>query len=55
MDVELVRAAEAARRLEIPTKEVIRPMYHRDIRFVVVDAIAHIPADAIDEYRSNSS
>ena len=55
MEIEQVRAPEAARRLEIPTKEVIRLMYQRDIRFVLVDGIAHIPTDAIDEYRSNSS
>jgi hypothetical protein len=55
MGIELLRAPEAARRLEIPTKEVIRLMYQRDIRFVMVDGIAHIPEDAIDEFRSNSS
>ncbi len=54
-DQEPLRAAQAARRLGIPTKEVLRLVYERRIRFVMVNGIAHIPPDAIDEYRAKVS
>ena len=47
-------AAEAARRLELPTQELLRLVYERKIRYVMVDGIAHIPEDALDEYRDNA-
>jgi excisionase family DNA binding protein len=52
---DLLRAPEAARRLDISTKEVLRLIYYRKIRYVMVKGIAHIPADAIDEYRTQAS
>ena len=52
---ELLTASEAARRLEVPTKTVLRMIFDRKIRFVMVEGIAHIPADALDEYRSKAS
>ncbi len=55
MSAELLRASRAARRLEIPTKELLRLVHERKIRYVMVDGIAHIPADAIDEYRAKAS
>ena len=55
MTTELLRAPEAARRLGTTTKEVLRLIYERKIRYVMVDGIAHIPGDAIDEYRSKAS
>jgi hypothetical protein len=30
-------------------------MYQRGIRYVMVDGIAPVPSDAIDEYRANPS
>jgi hypothetical protein len=30
-------------------------VYDRQIRFVMVDGIAHIPADALDEYQARAS
>ena len=30
-------------------------MYERRIRYVMVDAIAHIPDDAVDDHRSKAS
>jgi len=44
-------AAEAARRLEMPIKELLRLTVDRKIRYVVVDGIAHYTEDALDEYR----
>jgi excisionase family DNA binding protein len=55
MTTDLLRAPEAARRLGITTKDVLRLIYDRRIRFVMVKGIAHVPADAIDEYRSAES
>ncbi len=50
-----LRAAQAAQRLGIPTKELLRLVYERKIRYVLVDGIAHVPVDAVEEYRSKSS
>ena len=35
----------------MPTKELLRLVHARRIRFVMVDGIARIPEDAIGEYR----
>jgi excisionase family DNA binding protein len=55
MPAELLRASQAARRLELSTKDLLRLIYDRQIRFVMVGGIAHIPADALDEYRARAS
>jgi excisionase family DNA binding protein len=55
MSSELLRASEAARRLDIPTKELLRLVHGRRIRFEMVDGIAHIPDDALEEYRTTAS
>jgi len=46
---------EAARRLGIPTKELLRLIHERKIRYVMVRGIAHIRPDALDEYRARAS
>ena len=55
MPVELLRASEAARRLDVPTKELLELVQQRRIRYEMVDGMAHIPADALVEYRSKVS
>ncbi len=55
VDEQPLRAAQAAQRLGIPTKELLRLVYERKIRYVMVDGIAHIPIDAVEEYRSKAS
>jgi hypothetical protein len=55
VDEQPLRAAQTARRLGIPTKELLRLVYERKIRYVMVDGIAHIPIDALEEYRSKAS
>lgn len=55
MTAELLRATEAARRLDIPTKELLRLIYQREIRYVMVNGIAHVPEDAIEEYQAEAS
>ncbi len=52
---ELLRSSEAARRLDVSTKDLLRLIYERRIRHVMVDGIAHIPADAVEEYRAQAS
>jgi excisionase family DNA binding protein len=55
MAAELLRASEAARRLDMPTKELLRLVHDRKIRYVMVKGIAHIPDDAIKEFRAKAS
>ena len=55
MSGELLRAPEAARRLGLPTKEMLRLMYERQIRYVMVKGIAHVPDDAVEEFRGRAS
>lgn len=50
-----LRASEAARRLDLPTREVVRLMYERKLRYVMVDGIAHVPEDALEDYRAAAS
>jgi hypothetical protein len=46
---------DAARRLGIPTRELLRLVYEHRIRYAMIDGIAHVPADAIDEFRAHAS
>jgi excisionase family DNA binding protein len=55
MEAEPLRASEAARLLGIPTRDLLRLIYEHRIRYVMVDGIAHVPVDAIDEYRARAS
>jgi excisionase family DNA binding protein len=55
MPDELLSASEAARRLEIPTRALVRLLRDRELRYVMVDGIAHVPADALNEYRAQAS
>jgi excisionase family DNA binding protein len=55
MSIELLRASEAARRLEMSTKDLLRLVHRREIRYEMVDGIAHIPTDALEEYQARAS
>lgn len=55
MAVELLRASEAARRLGMPTRDLLRLVHERKIRYVMVKGIAHVPDDAVEEYRAKAS
>ena len=55
MAAELLRASEAARRLDLRTKELLRLIHNRQIRYVMVKGGAHVPEDAIEEYRARAS
>lgn len=55
MPAELLRASEAARRLDMPTKELLRLIQERKLRHEMVDGIAHVSSDALEEYRARAS
>jgi excisionase family DNA binding protein len=55
VDADILRASEAARRLGLSTKELLRLVHDRKIRYVMIDGIAHIPLDALDEYQTKAS
>ena len=55
MAAELLRASEAARRLDLSTKDVLRLIHDRQIRYRMVEGIAHVPEDAVEEYRARAS
>lgn len=44
-----LRASEAARALGISTRDVLVLMRKGDLRYVMRDGIAHVPADAIED------
>lgn len=55
MSDPLVRVSEAARRLDISTKQLLVLIHEREIGYVMLNGIAHVPVDAINEYRSKVS
>ena len=55
MSSALRRASQAARELEISTRDLLPLVYDRRVCFVMVDGIGHVPPDALDEYRAQSS
>jgi excisionase family DNA binding protein len=46
-----LRVTEAARRLGIPTKALLQLIQSKQIRYVMVDGIAHIPEATVEEFR----
>ncbi len=55
MAAEPLRATEAARLIGVPTRELLRLIYEQRIRYVMIDGIAHVPADAVQEYCAPTS
>ncbi|MCU1460344.1 MAG: hypothetical protein JWO37_419 [Acidimicrobiales bacterium] len=55
MAADPLRASEAARRLGMPTRDLLVLIREHKIRYVMVDGIAHIPVDALEEYRAKAS
>ncbi|HEY2831923.1 MAG TPA: hypothetical protein VGJ14_05815 [Sporichthyaceae bacterium] len=47
----LLTLVEAARATGIPGPELAKAVIERRVRSVMVEGIAHIPPDALDEYR----
>jgi hypothetical protein len=55
-DAEILLPAEAARRLGVPTRVVIRAMYERKVpRVRLDDGTLGIPADALDTFEVQTS
>jgi len=55
-DEELLRPAEAARRLGVPTKVIVQAMYERTIpRVRLADGTLGIPADALADFQQRLS
>ena len=55
MAVVLLRASEAARRLKMPTKDLLRLVHERKIQYVMLKGIADIPDDALEQYRATAT
>ena len=55
MSAEPLRASVAARRLGIPTSDLLRLIHDRRIGYVMVKGIAHVPKAAIVEYEAQAS
>jgi hypothetical protein len=55
-EVEILLPAEAARRLGIPTIEIVRAMYERRIpRVRLEDGTLGIPADALADFQRETA
>lgn len=54
MTTEPLRATEAARRLGLPTRELLRLAHQREIAYVMVDGIAHFPVEVLEDYRATA-
>lgn len=54
MPEQLLRATVAARRLGMPTRDLLRLIYDRRIRYVMVNGIAHVPEDAVTEFQADA-
>ena len=52
---DVIRATEAARQLGISTNDLLRLVSQHEIRYVMIGRIAHLPRDAVSEYRARIS
>lgn len=55
MPVEILRLAEAARRLGISTLELVHLVYERRIEFVLVDGVPRISEVVVEEWKRKAS
>lgn len=49
--IEILRLGEAARRLGMPTSELVQLVHDRKIEFVMVDGIARIASDVLERFQ----
>jgi len=55
-DGEILRPAEAARRIGVPTKVIVKAMYERRLpRVRLADGTLGIPADALADFQRQSA
>jgi plasmid maintenance system antidote protein VapI len=50
---EALRLSQAARALGVETREIASLVHGRRIAYVMIDGIAHIPCEAIEEFRTS--
>ena len=50
-----LRVSEAARRLGMTTKQVLVLIREGSLGYVMQDGIAHVPLDALDDFRAKAS
>ena len=51
MPVEILRLAEAARRLGVPTLDIVQMVTRRQIDYVIVDGIPRIPETVVEDMK----
>ncbi len=51
MPVEILRLAEAARRLGVPTLEIVQMVTRRQIDYVLVDGVPRIPETVVEDLK----
>ncbi len=51
MPVEILRLAEAARRLGVPTLEIVQMVTRREIDYVLVDGVPRLPETVVAELK----
>jgi hypothetical protein len=52
MSAEPLPIGRAAKLLDAPTREIVQLIYDRRVPFVMHKGMAHVPEDALDEYRA---
>src|SRR5687767_12860709 len=52
MDSEPLRIGAVAKLLDVPSRQIVQLIYDRRVPYVMHEGIAHVPPDALDEYRA---
>lgn len=52
MDSEPLRVGAVAKLLDTPTRKIVQLIRDRRVPYVMYKGIAHVPEDALDEYRA---
>jgi hypothetical protein len=52
MSAEPLRIAAVAKLLDVPTRRIVDLIAERRVPYVMVEGMAHVPADALDTYRA---
>ena len=52
MTAEPLRVTQAAKRLGLTTRQVLQLISDRRVPYVMVDGIAHVPEEFLEDYRA---
>jgi len=52
MSTEPLRIGAVAKLLDVPSRQIVQLIYDRRVPFVMHEGIAHVPAEALDDYRA---